>query len=82
VTYHDRDKADRRNAHKELAQIGGDNHLSEAVKAETTQLAATPTFRRVAGRVTEALLEHGRLSAHELESLLREASREYARAAR
>jgi peptidase M50B-like protein len=76
----DGDKQDRRNAHKALGQIGGGTHLSEAVEAETKRLAATPKFRTIAARVTEALLEHGRLDASQVEPLLLAARREYARA--
>jgi hypothetical protein len=79
-TYHDGDKQDRWNAHKELAQIGGGGQLRDTVETEVSQLAASPRFRAIARRVEEALLERGKLDKQELTPLLHGASRESARA--
>ena len=80
-TYLDGGKQDRRNAYRELAQIGGGTHLSEAAEAEAKRMAATPKFRAIARRIEEALLLKGSLSMREVEPLLHEARRENTRTA-
>jgi hypothetical protein len=80
------DHGDRRNAYKALRDLDNDprglSSLRDAAKREAEQLAGSGRFRAIARRVAEALLERGgELNQRELEPLLREASREHARAA-
>jgi len=70
----DSDAGDRRQAYKALENLAGDSRrarmLMDAARDEARQLAATPKFRQIAERVTQALLEQGRLGPRELEPLL------------
>jgi hypothetical protein len=83
--HYDTDRGDRRQAFDALSRHVTNprdaTFLMEAAREEAKKLVATGRFRFIARRVEKALLEHGQLDATQLGPLLREARRDYARAA-